>query len=191
MIAVNNRRKYRNPPIEEAIVEFHFRPGQEWDLTIPGKLHQHPAIKDQYPGKPRTHKIMEASFQAGPEQPATWAVREGPMRTQLVDTSGHRLISVGPDMLSVNVLRPYDDWEQFRPRIDAALQAYAEVAKPNGVWRVGVRYINKIVVTGKAFDIPKYFTCGPPFAPGLPGQMAGFISRVEYLYDDAIKLLLT
>ncbi|MFO1433977.1 MAG: hypothetical protein U1F76_28450 [Candidatus Competibacteraceae bacterium] len=27
------KKKYRNPPIEEALVEFRFVPGQEWDLT--------------------------------------------------------------------------------------------------------------------------------------------------------------
>jgi len=90
------KRKYRNPPIEEALVEFRFVPGQEWDLTIPGKLHQHDAIKAQYPGKPRTQKVfLEAELQAGPGHPPNLAVHEGVGRVQLVDERGNHLISLG------------------------------------------------------------------------------------------------
>lgn len=185
------RRKYKNAPIEEALVEFCFVPGQEWDLTIPGKLHQHPDIKDQYPGKPRTQKIVEAALQSDLGQPPNLAVRGGVRRIQLVDVSGNHLISMGSDVFSVNILRPYEGWEKFRPRINTALQAYAEVARPNGVSRVGVRYINKIVLTGHEINLGTYFRCGPPFIPELPKKMAGFINRAEFLYDDMVKLLLT
>lgn len=184
-------KRYRNPPIEEALVEFRLVPAQEWDLTIPGKLHQHPAIKDQYPGKPRTQKVVEAALQAAPQQPPHLTVREGVSRIQLVSEDGRRLISLGTDVLSVNVLHPYEGWEEFRPRIEAALKAYAEVAAAKAVARVGVRYINKIVLAGTELDLGAYFRFGPPSAEGLPKRMGGFVSRVEYIYDDGAKLLLT
>jgi len=186
------KRKYRNPPIEEVLVEFRFVPGQEWDLTIPGKLHQHDAIKAQYPGKPRTQKVfLGAELQAGPGYPPNLAVHEGVGRVQLVDERGNHLISLGLDVLSVNVLRPYDGWDQFRPRIETALQAYTEVAEPSGVSRVGVRYINKIVLPEKEIDLGTYFRCVPSPLPELPSKVTGFMSRMEFLYDDAVKLLLT
>ena len=185
------RRKYSNPPIEEALVEFRFVPGPEWDLTIPGKLHQHPTIKDRYPGKPRTQNVVEAALQSGPGQSSNLAVRGGVSRVQLVDESGNHLITVGFDVLSVNVLRPYDGWEQFRPRIDAALQAYAEVAAPSGVSRVGVRYINKIIFAEKKINMDAYFRCGPSPVPELPSEIAGYMTRVEFLYEDKVKLLFT
>jgi len=190
MAEVATKRKYKSPPIEEALVEFRFVPGQEWDLTIPGKLHQHRAIKDQYPGKPRTQKVVAAELQAGPGQSPNVAVREGVGRIQLVSEDGRRLISLGTDLLSVNVRRPYPGWEDFRPRIEAALKAYSEVATPKAVARVGVRYINKIVLAETALDLGAYFRCGPPTAEGLPNAMGGFVSRVEYIYDDGAKLLL-
>ena len=70
------RKKYKNPPIEEAIVEFRFVPGQEWNLTIPGKLHEHPRIKSQYPGKPRTQKILEAAPRTEEKQQTEAALQE-------------------------------------------------------------------------------------------------------------------
>ncbi len=185
------RNKYKSPPIEEAVVEFRFVPGQEWDLTIPGKLHEHPDIKGQYQGKPRTQKLLEAAFQTEPGRSPNLAVREGVARIQLVDHDGRHLISLGSDVLSVSTLRPYSGWEQFRPRIEAALSAYFQVAQPTGVSRVGVRYINKIVLPGKEIDIGTYFRYGLPSVPELPSTIAGFLNRVEYLYDDAVKFLLT
>ena len=185
------RRKYKNPPIEEALVEFRFVPSQEWDLTIPGKLHQHPSIKDKYPGKPRQQKVVEAALQTGPQQPPSFAVREGMGRLQLLNDDGKRLLSLGPDVLSINVLRPYDNWENFRPRVEAAITAYREVANPQAVARIGVRYINKIVLPGTEIDLGTYFRCGPPTAEDLPKRMGGFMSRVEYVYDDGVKLILT
>ena len=124
------KTKYENPPIEEALVEFHFVPGQEWDLTIPGKLHEHADIKRQYLGKPRTQQSWEAAFKTGSDQLPNLAVRQGLGRIQLVDRDERCLISLGPDVLSVNTLRPYDGWERFRPRIEVALDAYFQVAQP-------------------------------------------------------------
>ena len=184
------KRRYKNPPIEEALVEVRFAPADEWDLTIPGKLHEHRDIKKEYQGKPRTQKVFEAALQAGPGQPPNLAIHEGVGRIQLINEAGNRLISLGPGVLSVNMLRPYDGWGLFRPRIETALRAYNEVAAPTGVTRLGVRYINKIV-SPREKDPMDYFTCGPPRAPGLPRKMAGFMSRVEFVYDDGVKLLLT
>ena len=68
MSSRSDRRRYGNPPIEEALVEFRFAPGQEWDLTIPGKLHQHELIGAEYSGKPRQQNTIEAALQTGPQQ---------------------------------------------------------------------------------------------------------------------------
>lgn len=187
----NMRRSYRNPPVEEALVEFRFVPGPGWDPTLPGKLHQHAAIKSGYAGKPRTQKIVEAALETGRYQPSQMTLRESFSRVQLVNENGTRLISLGPDVLSINVLRPYKGWIEFRQRIATALQAYAEVAEPGGVSRVGVRYINKIIPPAQEIELKTWFRCGPPTVPELPGKIAGFMSRVEFLYPDAVKLLLT
>ena len=51
-----------------------------------------------------------------------------------------RAVGVGPDVLSVHMLRPYQrpeppeesGWDEFRPRIATALKAYWDVAEPVG-----------------------------------------------------------
>ena len=64
---MNQRRRYRNPPIEEALCEFRFLPGQEWDLTIPGKLHV--ILGEEYNGKPQEQKLVDIALNAEGGQP--------------------------------------------------------------------------------------------------------------------------
>jgi uncharacterized protein (TIGR04255 family) len=189
MMQPGQRRRYRNPPIQEALVEFHTGPGQDWDPTILGKLHE--KVKAAYPGKPRQQKLFQASIRAADGQPSGISVQEGIGRFQLVDADGHRIISLGPDVLSVNVLKPYDGWEHFKPRIEAALRAYVEVSGADKVNRIGVRYVNKIVVPASNIPLPQYFLVGPSMPPGLPSTVAGFLNRAEHVFPDGVKLILT
>ena len=194
---MEQRRRYKNPPIEEALCEFRFSPGQEWDLTLPGKLHTE--IKEGYPGKPRQQNVVEAAVQTTAGKPPNFVFREGLAKVQLVNDGGTRMVAIGKDVLSVHMLRPYQDtedpkkggWEEFEPRIKAAMEAYWRVAEPVGVLRIGMRYINKVMVPAGKVSVEDYFKCGPPQVKELPEDMNGFVSRVEYAYDDAVKLLLT
>jgi uncharacterized protein (TIGR04255 family) len=189
MTEPRQRRRYKNPPIEEALVEFRMVPGQDWDLTIPGKLHER--VKASYQGKPRQQKLFQASVQAVHGEPTGLAMHEGVVRVQLVDSDGRKLLSLGADVLSVNVLKPYDSWENFKPRIDDALRAYVDVSGAEKVSRIGVRYINKVVLEGTDIDLPKYFLCGPSVPPGLPRRVGGFLNRAEHVFEDGVKVLVT
>ena len=42
-------RRYKNPPIVEALCEFEFISSQPWDLTIPGLIYE--KVKDEFPDK--------------------------------------------------------------------------------------------------------------------------------------------
>ena len=76
-------------------------------------------------------------------------------------------------------------------RIVAALEAYRKVASPNRVNRVGVRYINKILVPLASVRVEDYLKCAYIEIDGLPEQYVNFISRVEYVYDDGARLVLS
>ena len=43
------RRKYRNPPIIEAVCEFRLAPDSKWDLTIPGLVYE--KVSKEFPNK--------------------------------------------------------------------------------------------------------------------------------------------
>ncbi len=186
-----SERGYKTAPIHEALVEFRFEPGQEWDPTFAGKLHTHESIRSVYTGKPRQQKIVQAQLRAGTEEPTSFQVREGAGRTQLINSDNTKHLSLGSDVLSVHELAPYSGWSSFRPRIEKALQAYDDVATPKGVTGIGVRYLNSITIPSAELTLKEYFTCSPPDINGFPKTMTGFMNRVEYIEDEDIKFVLT
>ena len=194
---MEQRRRYRNPPIEEALCEFRFKPGQAWDLTIPGKLQA--AIGEEYVGKPQEQRVVQVGLQVQGDKSSNLQLGEGLAKVQLVTGDGKRMVGVGPDVLSIHMMRPYQDprepersgWEEFRPRTETALGAYWDVAQPLGVLRVGIRYINKIVIPQGTVAVEKYLKCALPDVAGLPDQLTNFMSRVDYSYADNVRIVLS
>lgn len=186
------RRQYRNPPIAEAVCEFRFAPGPAWNLTVPGLLYE--KIRDDYPGEPQQQNLIAAEFQSG-QMPANpeLTVTQGLTKLLFRSTDATKLVGVGLDTLSIHSLRPYEGWEEFSYRIDRALHFYLEVAKPVGVIRIGLRYINQIAISvDRAIELSEYFTVYPQLPDNIPSKISGFVTRTESIYEDIpIKLAIT
>ena len=190
------QRRYRTPPIEEALCEFRFAPGDEWDLTMPGKLHT--KLDNAYPGKPTQQILARVDVQLAKGKPFSVQYQHDANKVQFHSEDGTRLVGVGEDNLSVHMLRPYQSpergeqvgWEEFRCRISTALGAYWTVAAPVGVRRVSVRYVNKIMMPKDA-EVRDYLLCALPNVGGLPRSVLGLASRVEYRYEDSAHLVLS
>lgn len=191
---MHRQRRYKNPPIEEAICEFRFEPGPDWDITIPGKLHVE--LADEYGGKPQEQRALGLEWNAQEKQ---LSYNEGLARVHLITEDGARRVGVGPDVLSVHMLRPYNGplhsdiggWSEFRTRIERGLEVYWKVVQPRGVRRVGVRYVNRIQIPNRGVVIGDYLKCALPLVEGLPTSQDTSISRAEYTYPDRIRLILT
>lgn len=184
------RRQYKNAPIQEALCEFRFAPGHEWDVTVVGKLHER--VKVSYDGKAKQQDVVTANLMV-PEHggPPAFAMNRNYGKTQFPSTDARRLLAVGPDLLSVHGFAPYEGWEALKPRIASALGDYTKVAEPEGVRRIGVRYVNRVVIPGDRIDLATYFLCSPADIDGLPDTMSSFVQRTEYDYGDHVRLLLT
>ncbi len=55
-------RKYKNPPVVEALCEFQFISDKSWDLTLPGLIYER--VKSEFPVKQQT----EISIQFVPQR---------------------------------------------------------------------------------------------------------------------------
>ncbi len=175
---------YKNPPIEEALVEIRFEPANS-DPTLSGKVHEQPDIKTFYNGTPK--RALLQTIQAGPGRLPALALQE---LVHLPNADGTRLLILGPNVLSISVLRPYDGWEKFRPRVEAAWNALVAVAGPKTATRIGIRYINKIVVPVMEIELGKYLRFGLTVPNGIDGHLEGFLDRAEFVHGDGVKVLL-
>jgi uncharacterized protein (TIGR04255 family) len=187
-------KRYKNPPIEEAICDIQFAPGTDWDPTVPGRLFE--KLKGTYNEKPRQQQFVEAKLQSATSEgnpSVSLQHRFGKTRVQLSAENGTRLVGIGEDQLSIHMLRPYTKWENFRPRIIEALNAYRDTVSPEGVNRIGLRYINRIVLPEENPELGDYFTIPPKFPPvETPIRQLAFFNRKEAEYlDKPIRIVVT
>jgi uncharacterized protein (TIGR04255 family) len=180
-----SHRTYKNPPIIEALCEFTFTPTGEWNPTLPEQLHQ--LIRQDYDGEIRQAKVQIVT--TDPENNSVTVQND--IRFQLPTKDATRLVSVGRNTLSINVLKPYEGWTLFRPRIERALRSYYKVAGQRTATRVGVRYINKIVVEYPGANSADYFGFNLSEESALGAKLTNFMKRSEYVAEDQTKILIT
>ena len=152
-----------------------------------------------YPGTPRLQKSVELGVQIRGGSPHNFQFGEGPGKVQLITKDEKRIVGVGPNTLSVHMLHPYQDpndldkigWDEFLPRISRALDAYWGVTQPQGVIRIGIKYINKLVIPGELTKVSEYLRCALPDVDGLPSHLLNLMSRAEYAYEDNVRLALS
>jgi len=180
-------KKYKNPPIVEALCEFQFIPGQPWDITIPGLLYE--KINSEFPVK---QQQMGFGLSLHPKEGGLEQKVEMSQRMQFFRSDRSALVQVGPDLLTTNHLRPYRTWEAFKPLILDNLIKYQEISKPKGFKRIGLRYINKIEFEKGPIELTDYFNFYPFIPSGLPQMHETFQVRVEIPYQGGRdRLLLT
>ena len=112
---------------------------------------------------------------------------------QLLGEKGTRIVAVGPDRLSVHMLKPYTGWDSYRPRIFQALDAYRQISIADSIMRLGLRYINRIDIESKEPVLENYFEITPKSPPTkIPIHMLGFFNRKEWEFTDKpIRVVVT
>ena len=176
------RRVYRNPPIVEAIVELRFLGGVGWDLTLPGRFYDR--IRDDFPGTPEHREVMEATFgETSSPSDAMFSINRKEQR--VLFRNGNQLLQIGPRVLGVNSLRPYEGWESLSRRAHNALETYRAIAEPEAVRSIGVRYINRVELPAEPFRLDDYFMITQALpSTGFPEKLRSFFDRMELSYDD-------
>jgi len=187
-----NIRHYRNPPIAEAICEVELAPGDDkWNISYPWLFYE--KIKNTYTGTPREQKLLrlESSPKKSLEKdtpPPRILEQQSKTQFPLEDDTG--LVAVAPYLLSAHVKEPYPGWDVFRARIAEAIKEYLIITKLNGIRRVGLRYVNKIMIPEPRPNLADYFTTPPALIlDGLP--VDNFHNHNEYIYqDEPIRVVL-
>lgn len=172
-------RRYSNPPLIEALAEFVFTSTAPWDWTVPGLIYRR--IEHEFPTK-REQGLVQLQVQA-PGMDAPQEIRQGIGKMQFLTPDEAGIVQVGPNLLAVNRLRPYPGWSQFRQTVIDQLRHYLEVARPSGLGRISLRYINRIVVPSDHLDLTDFFHALPGLPTDLAGTVLSFRSSVDIGYE--------
>jgi uncharacterized protein (TIGR04255 family) len=180
-------RVYKNPPIIQALCEYSFEPTQPWDWTIPGLFYSE--VKNEFPKK-REQNVLQVELQVGPNVIPP-AVKGGTASVQFLTEDEKTLIQVGPDAVAAHRLRPYTGWDNFKPTILRAVEAYTNVAKPGGIRRLGLRFINRIEIPGtNEVRIEDYLLATPKVPEEIPQTFGSWAQRVEIPYSQVGGVLI-
>jgi len=181
-------KRYRKPPVIEALCEIRFEPSSPWDMAIPGLVYAE--IRDTFP-KRRQSRTLEVATDIGSANVHQQVLTVD--RMQFLREDERALVQVGRNILAVNHLKPYPTWAEFLPLIRQALDAYLEVAKPKGIHRVGLRYVNHIEIPGERMGLEQYFEFRPFIGERLPQEVGWFNLGVMVHFEkarDALRLQL-
>lgn len=179
-------RLYKNAPVIEALCEFKFQPESKWDYTIPGLIYE--KVRAQFPERKQENLL---AFEFEPQEKGIHQRVKGPgIKMQFRRADGKALVQVAPNLLAVNQLKPYPTWPEFRKMILEAYSTYIEVAQPNGIERIGLRYINQIDVPEKSFAIERYLHTFPHFPRGYPEDYSNLLLRAEFPYETEQEVLI-
>lgn len=165
--------RYERPPLVEVLCEFQFTPESSWDRTVPDLIYDR--VRDEFPVRKsvRALSISIVTSIEGVQQHL-----EPSERAQFWRQDESALVQVGPRLLAVNHLRPYDTWvTSARPLASKALAAYLASAPGESLSSARVRYINIVDIVAPVV-LDEFFN----YAPRTPPQweaLDGFLCVSE------------
>jgi len=172
-------RKYKNPPIVEAVCEFRLTPNTPWDLTVPGLFYE--KVKNNFPK--REQRVFQEVELAQETQGLRHQIRTSE-RILLFTPNRKMLIQIGPRLLTVNALKPYPSWQVFRAQIEMAWETIQGIIEIRGIQRIGLRYINRIELREKEpVELKDYFEFYPFIGSRLPQNTVSFIVGSQFSYE--------
>jgi uncharacterized protein (TIGR04255 family) len=180
-------RVYRNPPVTEALCEFHIDPGSPWDVTIFGDYYHR--VQADFPEKRQRPQVEMAVQQR--EGGMIGELRDRGIRMRFLRSDHSALLQLAPHLLVVNKLQPYTSWEEFREMIQARLDDYRAVVDVMPLDRIVLRYINRFECPAEGFSVGAVFNASEFLPARLMQAEAPFFTRLEMPQEPGYRLALT
>ena len=168
--------RFANAPITEALLDIRAKLPSGVDLTRLAAFQD--VVKDLYPAR-RERFSWRGGFQIKPgEAPEVLHPSGGPDGYLFTSKDGKQIVQARLDGFTFNRLKPYDKWESFRDEARQQWERYREIATPEIVSRVALRYINRIEIPLPMKDFREYILTTPEIAPKLPQGLESFFMRL-------------
>lgn len=175
-------RHLRNAPITEAVVDFRFSLPSGFRADRLREARER--LANDYP-QTVEHKGMEARFEfegSLPKEPRTRDL--GFQGISLKTTDQKNVAQFRVNGFTFNRLRPYTRWEEILPEALRLWAVYVDLANPQTVTRVALRYINNMSLPSPGVEPDDYIVTGPRLPPSVPQNLSSFASRVVMEYPE-------
>lgn len=178
--------KMSSPPLIEALCEFRFKPSGHWDWTLPGRFYDQ--ISEEFSDRSQENG-WAVELKAGPGDIQYSQINAAPERIKMIRPDNSAMVQVGVELLAINQLRPYPDWDSFRTLILKMYETYTSLYNIAGLERIGLRYINQISLKDLK-DLSDFITPTPILKNSLDRPLANFYQRYELRQDSPQGILI-
>lgn len=165
-----------NAPITEAIVDFRVSLPRDF---LPNRLKEaSELLKEEYPRiDERKGYETRVEFSDGP--PGEPRTRDVGFQGIWLKTEDEKTVAqFRVDGFTFNRLKPYTRWEQVLPEALRLWGVYVELANPQGVTRLALRYINHMTFPVPEPRLEDYIVNCPRVPPTVPQILSSFSTRV-------------
>lgn len=162
----------RNAPIREALIDIKVRGVAAASLAggLPERLAR------EYPRVERINfHQFEVQVNESKEVVSASVARDTGFRAFSHD--GLLIAQFREDGFTLSRLAPYQTWENLRDETQRLWAAYLEIAKPERVMRIALRYVNQINLPLPFGDFSEYLHMAPNLPPGVPQALSSFLMR--------------
>jgi len=173
-------RHLRNAPITEAIVDF--RASLPGDLR-PDRLREaKDRLAQRYP-EAVERKGLETRLEIAAGRPTERQTRDlGFLGIWLKTEDQKSIAQFRVDGFTFNRLRPYTSWEDIFPEAMRLWAIYLEIASPESVTRVALRYINHMPLPSPGGELSGYIVTGPRWPLSAQEILSSFATKVVLEY---------
>jgi uncharacterized protein (TIGR04255 family) len=169
-----------NAPIVEAVIDLRVRMAAEFSVQMFAGLLERfgPGYKE-----PAPLTQVQMSFEATlVDAPKGKVVNLGISGFRYERSDGKRIALFQKDGFTFSHLAPYTNWEEFFSEAAYLYSLFFEIGHPEEVTRVGVRYINQLLLPeAEATDFSPWLTAPLPFPKGIDAILTGFLTQIQIL----------
>lgn len=162
-------------PIVEAVIEIRARAESPWEEEVvvqqlKSRLPDYPTLTSQS----QFRQQIKFEFDQPPEA-ATHSL--GWKGVQLQSADKVHIAQFKQDGFVFSRLPPYESWDQLYAEAMRLWQLHLELARPSEAQRIGLRFIDRIVLPSQEMLFEKYIQSSPHPVQGLDLMLVGFFHQ--------------
>ncbi len=171
-----------NAPITEALFDIRVKANSKFEPSEFSILKT--KLKDQYPEVQETFS-KSFQFKIEPRDDVKTEVKHHGIHGYLFKSEEEKqIVQYRIDGFTLNKLKPYTNWKSLLPQVIEYWNLYNEIAKPEAITRIAVRYINHIPIHLDHVNFDDYLSFAPKVPDNLPQSISNFFYRVTILDEN-------
>ena len=170
---IDSGRHYKNAPIAEAIIEIRTSPVAGLEM---------PTLREAFEGSDLTvaERAIEITNQVNVDDENVTSESLGrQVGFVFRRPDGGRIVQSKLNSFALSWLPPYERWDVFVEEAERYWERYRSVVGPTAVTRIGVRFVNRIVIPKRQIEIKDYLRVAVDVPAYLPQGIASYFLQVS------------